>query len=53
MEIVIMLITHIIKSAVYFAASGLPEIPPEHIPAAVEAFILNVVKLAEIYASVF
>lgn len=53
MEYIIMFILHIIKTAEYFAVSGLPEIPPEQLPAAIEGFILNLVKLAEIYASMF
>ena len=54
MEYIIMFISHIIKTAEYFAATGgFPEIPLEQLPAVVEAFIFNVVKLAEIYASMF
>ena len=53
MEYIIMFIFHIIKTAEYFAISGLPEIPLEQLPAAVEGFIFNVIKLAEIYASMF
>ncbi len=51
MEYIIMFILHTIKSAAYFAAAGFPKIPLEQLPAAAEAFIFNVVKLAEIYAS--
>ena len=51
MEYIIMFISHIIKTAAYIAAAGFPEIPLEQLPAAAEAFIFNVVKLAEIYVS--
>lgn len=51
MEYIIMFISHIVKTAAYFAVTGFPEIPLEQLPAAAEAIIFNVVKLAEIYSS--
>ena len=52
MEYIIMFISHIVKTAAYIAVTGFPEIPLEQLPAAAEAIIFNVVKLAEIYASI-
>ena len=52
MEYIIMFISHIVKTAAYIAVAGFPEIPLEQLPAAIGGFILNLVKLAEIYASI-
>ena len=53
MNYIILLITHIIKSAEYFAAYGLPEISFEQLPETVEVLIYNLVKITEIYLSGF
>ena len=53
MEYIIMIVAHIIKSAEYFAAYGLPEIPLEQLPETVEVLIYNLVKITEIYLSGF
>lgn len=51
MEYIIMFILHIIKSAAHFAAVGFPEIALEQFPDAVEGFLWQLSKIAEIYFS--
>lgn len=51
MEYIIMFITHIHKTAAYFVASDFPKIELEQFPDAVEAFIGQLSKIAEIYFS--
>lgn len=48
-----MLFTHFLKVAHYFLVEGLPEIPVEHIPEAIEGVVFNLIKLATIYFSMF
>ena len=51
MEYIILIVTHIIKSAEFFIAEGLPEIPLNQIPDAAAALVFNFIKLVEIYLS--
>lgn len=51
MEYIILIITHILKSAEFFITEGLPNIPIDALPEATEAFVFNLVKLVEIYLS--
>ncbi len=53
MNYIILLITHIIKSAEYFIVEGLPNIPLNNLPEAAEAIAFNLLKLIEIYLSMF
>lgn len=53
MEYIIMLITHIFKTVEYFAIEGFPEIPLDALPEAAEAIAFNLLKLTEIYLSMF
>ena len=49
-EMLTMLITHILKSIEFFAASGLPAI--DKLPEAAAALAWQIAKLAEIYFAV-
>ena len=51
MEYIIMIVAHILKSAEFFIAEGLPEIPLDRIPDAATALVFNFMKLVEIYLS--
>lgn len=51
MEYIIMIVSHIIKSAEFFITEGLPEIPFDRITDAAAALVFNIIKLAEIYLS--
>ena len=52
LEMLTMLITHILKSIEFFAASGLPAIPLDKLPEAAAALAWQIAKLAEIYFAV-
>lgn len=49
METLIMFITHLLKSAEYFIIEGFPTFNTESI----EALFWNIVKIVEIYLSIF
>lgn len=51
MEYLIMFVSHLIKSAEYFLVEGIPAVPIEHIPEAIEGVVFNFIKLATIYLS--
>ena len=53
MNYIILLITHIIKSAEYFVEEGLPVLTSEQLPYLLEALIYNLTKIVEIYLSGF
>ena len=53
MEYIIMMVTHLIKTAAFFAVNGFPEIQIEHIPEAIEALFWQTAKITEIYMSMF
>ena len=53
MEYAIMFVTHLIKSAHYFIVEGIPTVPITQIPEAIEALFWQLLKMAEIYASLF
>lgn len=53
MEYIIMIVSHILKSAEFFIIEGLPNISLDNLPEMVEALIFNFFKLAEIYLSGF
>lgn len=51
MEYAIMFVTHLIKTAHYFLVEGIPTVPVEQIPEAIEALFWQSLKIAEIYAT--
>ena len=51
MEYAIMFVTHLLKTAHYFMVEGIPTVPVEQIPEAIEAMFWLSVKMAEKYAS--
>ncbi len=53
MDYLLMLFTHLIKSAEFFTIEGLPNIPITHFPYAVSELIYNIVKIIEIYLRYF
>ncbi|MBQ4630631.1 MAG: hypothetical protein IJB70_06590 [Clostridia bacterium] len=53
MEYIIMFFTHLLKSAEYFIIEGIPTIPFEHWAEIPGAFAFNLLKLIEIYLSMF
>ena len=53
MEYFAMFVSHLIKTAHYFIVEGMPEIPIEYIPEAIEGVVFNFIKLATIYFSMF
>lgn len=51
MEYLVMFVSHLIKLAEYFLVEGIPTVPLEHIPEAIEGIVFNFIKLATIYLS--
>ena len=51
-EMLTMLITHILKSIEFFAATGLPAISLDKLPETAAALAWQIAKLAEIYFAV-
>ena len=51
MDNIIIFVTHLIKTAHYFAIEGIPTIPVGQIPEAIEAFFWQSLKIFEIYMS--
>ena len=52
LEMLTMLITHILKSIEFFAATGLPAIHLDKLPEAAAALAWQIAKLAEVYFAV-
>ncbi len=52
MEYIILIITHILKSAEFFITEGMPRVPFDKLPEAAEALLFNLIKLVEIYTSI-
>ena len=51
MEYFVMMATHLIKTAHYFIVEGVPVVPLEQIPLALEGIAYNTLKLITIYFS--
>ena len=48
-----MFVTHLIKTAHYLIVEGIPTVPVGQVPETVEALFWQLLKMAEIYASLF
>lgn len=53
MEYIIMIVSHIFKTAEYFITEGLPNVPLEQLPYLADALMYNLIKIFEIYLSGF
>lgn len=51
MEYLMMFISHLLKSAEYYIVEGIPIVPLEHLPEAINGIVFNFVKIATIYFS--
>ena len=51
MEYITMYISHLFKVAEYYIVEGIPTVPIEHIPEAIQGIVFNFIKLATIYFS--
>ncbi len=51
MEYIIMFISHIFKTAEYFAVEGFPEITPDMLLVSIQALIYDFGKIASMYLS--
>ena len=53
MEYIIMIVSHILKSAEFFIIEGFPEITFENLPDVIVSSLSNIMKLVIVYLSLF